>query len=186
VSLHVLEHSHSKWGPQLRLGAAVVSAVSGVLLFLVCRKLVWGRDESLTNAWIWLFALAPYFVYFFARYGWSAPAGLRSGSAPADPRSGWDTDFISIWTCSLLLLAAGRWASWADFFEDPIYDTFPPGLLRYAILSVTYTFLAFIVVTCWRLAQQKATGVRGTIIPWAASYIASVVLFLCSVFLIPV
>jgi hypothetical protein len=155
----------------------VTSAVSGCLLFLVCRKLVWGRDESLTNVWVWLFALAPYFVYFLAHY---------RRSAPADSGSGWDIDFISIWTCSLLLFAAGRWASWADFFEQPIYDTFPPGLLRYALLSITYTGLAFIVVTCWRLARQKATGVRGAMIPWAASYFASVVLFLCCVFLIAV
>jgi hypothetical protein len=164
----------------------VVSAVSGCLLFLVCRKLVWGREESLTNVWVWLFAIAPYFGYFLVHYGRFAPANLRSGSAPADPGSSWDIDFISIWTCSLLLLAAGRWASSADFFEEPIYDMLAPGLLRYALLSVTYTGLAFVVVTCWRLAQQKATGVRGAIMPWPASYLASAVLFLCCIFLIPV
>jgi len=157
------------------LGVALM-AIAGFLLFLASRKLVWGRDESLISASVWMLAVAPYLLYLVGRRI-AASAALRAFNFEG-------ADFLAIWTCSLLIFVIARWTGFGDLFEDPIYDTFVPGPTRYGLLSTIYIALGFAVVLLARLLVSGKAKTMASSVQRTASYIVGVVLFLCSIFLI--
>jgi hypothetical protein len=118
-------------------------ALFGCVLFVVSRKLAWGREESLTGWLRWSLALFPYIAYVIVRQFsrlWPRLLELVKRS-----------DFLPIWTISLLVFVLMRGSMIAPLYEAPIYDTTNPSFARYAILSALYIASATIIVAAWRV-----------------------------------
>jgi hypothetical protein len=128
-------------------------AVGGCLLFIMSRKLAWGRHEPLTGWLRWSFAVLPYVIYFTARQFASSQRILTLVK---------QTDFLPIWTLSLLLFVAMRGSTIAPIYESQIYRATEPDFLRYAILSGIYVGFAAIVVTVWRAVTRHLFATQGS------------------------
>jgi hypothetical protein len=154
----------------------------GSVLFVISRKLVWGREEALTGWARWSLALLPYAAYFCARkYSSSSDRLLMLVKR---------TDFLVIWTVSLLAFVIMRGSMIAPLYESPIYNVTDPTLLRYAMLSAIYVGFASISVTIWRLTKTNVTASNVVVAPQnviglhVISALAAWVLFCSFVFVI--
>lgn len=126
------------------LGAGC-ALVAGCLLFFASRRLAWGRDQSFDDWPLWLLATVPYLAYFTAvRF-----SAIRF--AEFVKRS----DFLLIWTVSLVAFVVMRASSLARLYEAGIYDTTVAGITRYAIISAVYICFGFLAVTAWRLMSGR-------------------------------
>jgi hypothetical protein len=150
--------------------------VFGTVLFALSRKIVWGRDESLEVLWVWVLALIPYALYVLAVE--------LPGSSDRRMRFVRESDFVSIWTVSLLLFVFLRTTGLADIYEDRIYGATEPGAYRYWTLSIIYIGLGFCVVTAWRLTRTHRARTAQLVAAHATSFVAGVLLFCMGVFLI--
>lgn len=160
-----------------RMLASVTLAVFGCLLFAASRKLVWGRNESLADIWLWALAALPYAMFFAGRQ-----LGATSRDALAFLKS---ADFLAIWTVSLLTFVILRATGFSDLFEDSIYSLLRPGAARYAVLSVIYIGLGWTIVTASRMIGTRTrTYPPHSIGPRAASFLASILLFFAGIFAI--
>jgi hypothetical protein len=164
---------HLKTTLDNRNAFGIAVAVVGTLLFVASRKLVWGRQESAVEPFLWLLAVAPYVAYY------GAGVFVRSQRLADFLRA---TDFPAVWTASLLVFVVMRGTSLARFYEDAVYAAFDPGLVRYAILSVIYIGLGFAAVNAWELA--RARGPQPAPFARITAIVAGLLFFCCSVFLI--
>jgi hypothetical protein len=155
------------FGHGWKLFALAAVAIVGCLLFIMSRKLAWGRDEPLTGWLRWSFAALPYVIYFTARQFASLSQRMLTLVK--------QTDFLPIWTLSLLLFVTMRGSTVAPIYESQIYRATEPDFLRYAILSGIYVGSAAILVTAWRAVtrhlfatQGRAAALRlsSTIVAW--------------------
>uniref|UniRef100_Q07PN8 Uncharacterized protein n=1 Tax=Rhodopseudomonas palustris (strain BisA53) TaxID=316055 RepID=Q07PN8_RHOP5 len=155
------------------LGVFAVVAV-GCVLFAASRKLVWGREESLSDLSLWTLAALPYAVYFGLSLSTSNRAVALLKSA----------DFLAIWTFSLLAFVFLRATSLATIFEFGIYDSFGPGIVRYSLLSMIYFGLGYLAVALWRVTRPHLGKAIDIFATRAISLVAGAALFCCGVFLI--
>lgn len=171
------EVSRSNDGRSARDVVGTVSlAVSGCLLFAASRKLVWGYEESFADLGLWLLALAPYVGFFFF-----SRLDLASNRTIAFLRG---SDFLAIWTFSLLFFVILRTTTLSKLFENDIYGSFGPGVARYFLLSMVYIGFGYVAVTAWRLTRPHFAAAREIVLSRAVSFFAGAVLFCCAVFLI--
>src|SRR5437773_2774592 len=87
------------------LGAGC-AIVAGTLLFLASRKLTWGRDQSLADWPLLVIAAFPYLAYFAA----------ITLSADRFSELVKRSDFLSVWTVSLLSFVLMRSSSLAHLY----------------------------------------------------------------------
>jgi hypothetical protein len=149
----------------------------GCVLFVISRKLVWGREESVTRWLVWTLALLPYFVYFVARE-FSSWFQRLVGIVKR-------TDFLPIWTISLLSFVVMRGSTLASWYENPIYDATSADLTRYAAISAIYVGFAFATVTLWRLTRPNRFVTAANVLGLhATSTLVAWILFCVLIFLI--
>src|SRR4051794_5306389 len=99
-------------GSMRRIAGFCCALIAGCLLFIASRRLTWGRDQSLADWPLWVVAALPYLAYFGAtRLAVKRFADLVKQS-----------DFLPVWTVSLIAFVAMRASSLAHLYEPGIYD----------------------------------------------------------------
>lgn len=150
--------------------------ICGSFLFLISRKLVWGRDETLLNAPMVLFAAIPYCLFYIAErvalFRTHHTNKLLAFSA-----------FVPMWTASLLAFVILRGSMASNFYEDTIYASTNVGPGRYLILSAVYVAFGFLFVLCID-KLPSARRLTALSAKFAACALA-IALFYVGVFLIP-
>jgi hypothetical protein len=168
--------AHSKL--TLHLLGALCAIIAGALLFFASRRLAWGRDQAYSDWPLWLIAALPYVIYFAAI--WSAAIRFADFVKKSD--------FLPIWTVSLLAFVVMRTSALSRLYEPGIYDNTVVGIARYSIISAVYICFAFLTVTAWRLLFDRHIEYMGTVVGSIAARLAGIVvafvLFCAGVFLI--
>ncbi|MBR1092113.1 hypothetical protein JQ621_32095 [Bradyrhizobium manausense] len=127
--------------------ALVVSMAAGCAIFVVDRKLTWGVDEPMLDAWLIVLGLVPLVVY--------AALALILPPSPhhRDPAAVRYARLSSVWIVSLILYAAAQIAMVSRSIDDPIYETFGLNLTAFALLTIIYVAMSFVAV--WAIAVWR-------------------------------
>lgn len=160
--------------PRQLLGAGC-AVVAGSLLFFASRRLAWGRDQSFADWPLWLLAVAPYLVYYGA---------VKSSSSSRLAEFVRKSDFLAIWTVSLLAFVLMRASSLARLYEPGIYEATVMGIGRYAIISAVYICFGFLAVTAWRLMVGRSPETRIFVASRVVALLVAFILFCSGIFLI--
>jgi hypothetical protein len=131
----------------------VASLAAGCVLFVVDRKLTWGLEEPLFNAWLLWFAFIPLCVY--AVLALALPPSPYHHDLPL-VRYG---RLSSVWLASLVLYAAAQMATLSRWIDDPIYEAFGLSLTSFALLTAIYVTASFAAVwaieAVWRRDRES-------------------------------